>query len=172
MRTDQRNLLWLSSHADQKQQREKNFISEFDFTLVHIPGRENGMVDALNRLSVANVERSLEIDGDVKGATDVGPVRVTDVDIGQDRVAQSVEVGPDRVTEDSLAALDQATVDAFRRVHNTSTGHLGINKTVQAMSKILRDAGHPISDKFAQNCSKIGKARMQPCLLGLMCCDW
>jgi hypothetical protein len=63
------------------------------------------MVDALNRLSVANVERSLEIDGDVKGATDVGPVRVTDVDIGQDRVAQSVEVGPDRVTEDSLAAL-------------------------------------------------------------------
>ena len=66
------------------------------------------MADALSRLNVANAVRSLEIDGDVNGATDVGPARVTDVDglipelkIGPDRVidsqesvAQGVEVGP------------------------------------------------------------------------------
>ena len=182
LRTDHRNLLWLASHADQKQQRWNQFISEFDFTLVHIPGKENGMADALSRLNVANAERSLEIDGDVNGATDVGPVRVTDVDsvipelkIGPDRVidnqesvGQSLEVGPDRVTEDSRVALDQATVDAFHRVHNTSTGHLGINKTVQAMTKILRDAGHPIPtnlrtlvSKWIGLCLDCQKARAQ-----------
>ena len=131
LRTDHKNLLWLASHADQKQHRWNQFISEFDFDLVYVVGSQNVMADALSRMHV------------------VGDATQNEQELVETPMAQ-MEHTMDKQKEQALADIpmaqpeqtgDDALRAIFLRVHNTAMGHLGINKTIEAMTRILKEEG-------------------------------
>ena len=52
LETDHRNLLWLDQASAPKVIRWRLRLQEFDFHLVHIPGRNNTIADYLSRVSI------------------------------------------------------------------------------------------------------------------------
>jgi hypothetical protein len=56
LETDHRNLLWLDKASAPKVIRWRLRLQEFDFHIVHIPGRSNVVADYLSRVSVRQAE--------------------------------------------------------------------------------------------------------------------
>jgi len=112
LRTDHRNLLYLEDHQDAKQSRWWQFISEFDFTMLYVPGPENVVADALSRLGV-------------------------------------VHVGG--FTADCIEELKPI----FDRVHNTVSGHHGINRTVNKMMKVYTQEGAKVPAYLRQGVQRM-----------------
>jgi hypothetical protein len=68
--TDHRNLVFLQSSTIPKLVRWRLRLSEFDFKVIHVPGKENGIADALSRMCLlaADKEESQEREASVKEA--------------------------------------------------------------------------------------------------------
>ena len=129
LRTDHRNLLFLSSHMDQVEHRWYQWISEFSFKLELVPGVENVVVDPLSRMfAVQGVEKS------------------------------------------TFGGIHRAEVlEYFTRSHNINVGHLGINKTVDAVRaamirenvEVPRNLRTEVAELIAA-CMLCSKARKRP----------
>jgi len=99
LRTDHRNLLWLASSADQVEHRFYQFISEFTFTIEHVPGVENVVADALSRMFTFD-------------------------------------------NPSMFGGINREVVsEYFQRSHGIDVGHLGINKTCDAVKEAMERNG-------------------------------
>jgi len=100
LRTDHANLLYLKESHDQVEHRFLQTISQFDFSLEHVPGVENIVADSLSRMFK---------------------------------------------TCESFGGINREhVIEYFKRTHNIDIGHLGINKTTDAVREIMTSENRPI----------------------------
>lgn len=116
LQTDHRNLLFLKEGSDAKVVRWNMAVSEYNFTLEHIPGETNVVADAMSRLLPNPKDQLIE---EIKQA------------------ASPVE----RANLFALLNVVDIPQDKYRIIaqfHNSQTGHFGFNNTV----RLLREKGH------------------------------
>jgi hypothetical protein len=65
LQTDHRNLLWMEKAAAPKVIRWRLRLQEFDFSIVHIPGKSNIFADYLSRLEAKDIDISVPDPGDL-----------------------------------------------------------------------------------------------------------
>ena len=121
MLTDHNNLLWMESSEVPKIVRMRIFLQEFNFTLIHVAGKENVFADWLSRMHEP---------GDVVSGESSELLKVLNED---DRSFDS---------EDVL----QATL---RSVHNSRMGHHGAYRTWLLLNR--HHPGHAVSMSVIQD---------------------
>jgi hypothetical protein len=137
VRTDHRNLLYLSNSTVPKLVRWRVILSEYRFTIEHIAGKNNVVADGLTRvyrLDYANLpKKSKHLHED-----DTIP-RVFRL-VGEDAPAEHEGYVEDSDEEfESLESLGPIERHAtFAKFHNSMIGHFGVERTLKAMSL----AGH------------------------------
>lgn len=124
---DHRNLQYLSKSTSSKLQRWRLTLAEFDFVIKHIPGLDNVAADALSRLFS---------DSSSPPAPQVNCV-------------QSAQRGTAPVS-DQTVSFSEISDDVLRTVHNSVTGHFGIDETCRR----LRNLGFSINAVIRTRISK------------------
>jgi hypothetical protein len=113
LKTDHDNLRYLTEHTDQVEYRMLQFISEFDFKLEHVPGKENVIADPLSRMFAPS-----EMTNGKSGATTNGK-----------------EV---QLADNTYGGINVEIVKPyFLCTHNETEGHHGINKEVQKVQRLM-----------------------------------
>ncbi len=138
LRTDHRNLLWMSQAKNHMIQRWFTSLFLYDFDIVYIPGPENKIADALSRLNI-------------------------DVNVTPEMPSQ--ETGTEAYTCNAFSTEptmpDPPLQELFTDCHNSIIGHAGIDGTIQRMT----DAGAPTKNlrqrviALHANCLTCEKAR-------------
>ena len=105
LRTDHKNLTYINAGCSQKVKRWGIALQEFDFDIEHVPGKDNFVADTLSRL-VANNQ----------------PVKT------EARALASLPTIYDRRITDEHYTL-------ISHVHNSTVGHFGVDKTLEALIK-------------------------------------
>lgn len=124
LRTDHKNLTYLSLEGSQKVRRWRLFIQEFNFQVEHIAGEDNIVADAFSRLCTR------------EEATEVFTLSAL----------SSLVDGPSTATNKGklrLEKIDKVNIpdDCYRKirqVHNRTVGHSGVEQTIAK----LAEAGH------------------------------
>ena len=124
IKTDHKNLIYLSNSTIPKLVRWRVILSEFQFRIAHIPGTQNSVADALTRLN--------------RQVYSVGPVESFAARIfrfeGED-TSPLGRVESDSEDDETLPTMRESDRFAtFTKFHNSSVGHFGITKTLQAMA--------------------------------------
>lgn len=165
LETDHKNLLYLKESSSPKVVRWRMFLQQFNFELIHIPGKLNVVADALSRLVVSKValrtvttrshfslpeeERKII---DELGSSSEEEVDVVRTEEEEEKVklnykkrgrkkkveasAENSLVPESLVILESPSSLDQKK-ELFIKFHNTEIGHLGYFLTIQ----LLKDNG-------------------------------
>ncbi|KAG9390150.1 hypothetical protein J8273_8189 [Carpediemonas membranifera] len=68
--TDHRNLVWMATSTNPKVRRWRLAVDIYDFTVLHVAGKDNGCADTLSRLLTLSVEDRQEIISSVHGGTE------------------------------------------------------------------------------------------------------
>jgi hypothetical protein len=132
--TDHKNLLYLQNSTIPKLVRWRLRLLEFDFTLLHIPGKENVVADALSRINSLVGSTDLLITSSVAGGGDV----VAIADAGD---------------FDKLALL--------KSIHNGIVGHRGFHQMLYVLRQMEVTWPHMRQDilKFLKNCGICQKVK-------------
>jgi len=124
VRTDHRNLLYMQHSCNMKVQRWFGYLMLFDFVIIHVPGVDNIVADALSRVFATMFSLNAN-----EALTD----NVSDTE-DQREIEQQQNI---------TAAWDQASLqEFFKRFHNGVTGHLSLANTIAAMREAGCDAPH------------------------------
>ena len=137
LETDHANLLWMEKSTNSMVMRMHQYLSAFNFALLHIPGRLNLVADGISRLfpqASAPMQQAAAL-------------LVCNI--------MSVE---------SLAP-DVAILDNIDKVHGGRAGHHGVKRTWNALNKFFPGHPHTIVDvaNFIQECwvcQKNGEGRI------------
>ena len=119
LRTDHMNLTFLNTNLKDKVKRWKLVVQHFDFDLEHIPGKKNTIADLLSRLVPYTKED--ESDSEKEPEPDDGPH------------FNSLH----EVSERHIRRLDSDKYDLISKVHNSSMGHHGVERTITKLKKLL-----------------------------------
>ncbi|CAN0457144.1 unnamed protein product [Pylaiella littoralis] len=103
IRTDHKNLTYINLESSQKVRRWKMFLQEFNFDLEHVAGQNNPVADAFSRLCYSDAKPA-------KGDPRDNAVLASD---------------------DSK--IPDAEYRKIARVHNSRSGHFGLEKTLEAL---------------------------------------
>lgn len=139
--TDHRNLLYLQSSSIPKLVRWRLRLGEFDFQVLHIPGRENIIADTLSRLNTLVV-----LDSDTTSITTSNANDIQGVD---------VNVNVDHVNEDE---------DIIKSFHNSIVGHHGIDRVVKMLKVAdveMKNMKQKVKDVISK-CVVCQKIKLQP----------
>jgi hypothetical protein len=145
VRTDHRNLLYLSNSTVPKLVRWRVILSEFNFVPEHIAGRDNVVVDGITRVNTFRYnafqynKRSIHRDDFL--------TRIFRL-VGEDDLPEKFEDKDEGELEDSASEGGTFHVDGslpikgpserygiFSKFHNSSVGHFGITRSLEAMTK-------------------------------------
>jgi hypothetical protein len=129
LQTDHRNLLWMVQSTIPKIQRWSLAIQEFDFEISHIAGNTNIVADSLSRL----VNNHHLPDTAVTGIDS----NVINTDL--DAKLSFVPTIPDHLLPTILSSIStnnetlEEEIDWVSKTHNSVTGHLGIQATLELL---------------------------------------
>ena len=119
VKTDHKNLIyWNTLSASAKVERWKVALSEYDYSIIHIPGKDNVIADAMSRLNFLNNMSNAS-------ASDTPSEREGN---GDDIVICNV----------SLVRTPSQHDDIISNFHNATVGHWGAQSTIH----ILKRHGH------------------------------
>jgi transposase InsO family protein len=105
IRTDHKNLTYLNNSVNEKVNRWKLKIQHYDFDIEYIPGEDNFIADAFSRL-IPNDKEYLNVLDEFEQLNLLDEFK-----------------------------LDTKTYKKISRVHNSSNGHFGVERTVQKLQK-------------------------------------
>jgi len=100
LKTDHKNLTYINAGSSQKVRRWGIAMQEYDFTIEHVPGKDNFVADSLSRLVANN-----------------SPVKPT-----PPTLALIPEVFPRRIPDEHYSVISE--------FHNSTVGHFGVEKTL------------------------------------------
>ena len=133
VRTDHRNLLYLSNSTIPKLVRWRVILSEFRFLVEHIEGKQNVVADGItrvHRLQLAEIpahKRHLYEDDTIERV-----FRLTGENAPADKEGYIEESDEDDDSLPSLGVIERQSL--FKKYHNSMVGHFGVDRTLKAMS--------------------------------------
>ena len=131
LHTDHENLTFIRDSGSPKVIRWKLELQEHDFTLVHVPGKDNDVADYMSRNQMA------EVDNSPPATTEsvcryLAWMRVKDL-------GSSAEVN---AWHNARYAFDSIPEDAYAKikaVHNEVKGHHGVDNTINKLNDVGQD---------------------------------
>jgi hypothetical protein len=133
VKTDHKNLLYLSNSTIPKLVRWRVILSEYQFVISHLPGKDNVVADGLTRVFRCNFNNlSVRDRRFVKDDTIPRIFRLEGEGItpAEEPVSDSDEEGQAKCPSLSLSER----VATFSKFHNSCVGHFGVTKTLQALA--------------------------------------
>jgi cleavage and polyadenylation specificity factor subunit 1 len=137
VRTDHRNLLYLSNSTVPKLVRWRVLLSEYQYTVEHISGKENVVADGLTRVHRSQLQyikpnkRHLYHDDTIPRV-----FRLVGEDMEGSEEGYVEDSDEDNEHLEALGPIERRNI--FSRFHNSMVGHFGIDRTLKALAK----AGH------------------------------
>ena len=110
LRTDHRNLTFLNDSFQSKVKRWKLAIQHFNFDIEHIPGKENIVADSLSRL--VKIPKAFKEEEE--------PLFV---------------IGEETLKDVAYFRLEDKIYKRLDKVHNSTIGHLGVDKMLMKLKK-------------------------------------
>ena len=124
LRTDHKNLTFLNTSLKDKVKRWKLVVQHFDFDLEYIPGKQNTIADLLSRL--------------------VPYTKDEDSDSEEEDAETTPEFNALHESRETLGRrMDSDKYDLISKVHNSTTGHHGVERTMAKLDKLLSTLGKP-----------------------------
>lgn len=155
--TDHLNLVYIDKATSGKVQRWRSKLLEFDFTIVHIPGRSNVVPDYISRFILAlvsnragdNTNNSNDDDDD-----DVPPL----LPIG---VASDNEDLEDEDMKSYPYSITDEHREIIRSIHNAYEGHGGVGSVITRLKSLGHNWKHMRSDVvyYIHHCAECQKQR-------------
>ena len=138
LETDHANLLWMEKSVNPLVVRMFQFLCEFNFSIFHIPGKQNVIADGLSRLFP-------EIEAQRPEVVHAAAAMISHL-LSLDAVLLSTEA-------EELASIDQ--------VHGGRAGHHGIRRTWDALNKFFPGHNYSIKEvaRFIDECWVCQKTR-------------
>ena len=123
LKTDHRNLTFINESVMPKVQRWKLSIQHFDFTLEHVPGKDNVVADGLSRFCLLPSEKDTHIvSGSTYSALDLKPNEKSTHFLSVIQAEELLELPYFR--------LSQEKWNAIAAVHNSTIGHHGVERSL------------------------------------------
>jgi hypothetical protein len=128
VRTDHRNLLFLSNSTVPKLVRWRVILSEYQFTVEHIAGRENVVADGITRVHrsqfqyIPKKQRHLYVDDTLERV-----FRFVGEDMESEYPGYIESSDEDNESLDALGPIERHHI--FSKFHNSMVGHFGIDRT-------------------------------------------
>jgi RNase H-like domain found in reverse transcriptase len=138
VRTDHRNLLYLANSTVSKLVRWRVLLSEYNFTVEHIPGKANVVADGLTRVNspVYNhfpvPKQSLYVDDTLYRIFRLEGKDGEPEEFKEDVIDDEV-MDPDDPNVPQIGPIER--FGTFKKYHNSSVGHFGIGRTMEAMRR-------------------------------------
>jgi len=141
LRTDHKNLIFLNSKAKPKLRRWKIAVQGFTFDVEHIPGVDNVIADVLSRCQPISQEVKETLLSMFRCYRKEGSTASDDGILGKS-VDSACSDGNDKVWY--FAPMRNLVIPAnirelILRVHNSLTGHWGVQNTLQSLRKLIQD---------------------------------
>jgi Integrase zinc binding domain len=136
VRTDHKNLLYLANSTVPKLVRWRIILSEYNFIVEHIPGKDNVVADGLTRVNRVTYEGFSSLKKTMY--RDDTLTRIFRLEGKDGEVEEFLE---DEDSQFGTEEIDPGPIEKygiFKKFHNSCVGHFGVTRTVEAMLK----AGH------------------------------
>ena len=133
--TDHKNLVYINDSGAPKVKRWKLLIQEYNFDIVHVPGKYNTVADLLSRLCLL-FEALLEEDEEEQEVFSINFKLMEECDA--DETWTELPVGQCYVMPVctiSEVSLPQEIYDELKAVHNSIAGHSGVKRTLEKLRK-------------------------------------
>ena len=127
VKTDHKNLVYINETASPMVVRWKIAIQGYDFHILHIPGKDNLVADGFSRL-VPNVLASLVVVEPEEQEMYFCPMVIE----SESRIPDSVRM-------------------ILKRVHNSTTGHHGVERTMQKVATICEEENKPMIENLRKH---------------------
>jgi cleavage and polyadenylation specificity factor subunit 1 len=134
VKTDHKNLLYLSNSTIPKLVRWRVLLSEFDFVISHISGESNVVADGLTRVfrlqfhELNALKRSVHIDDTIPRLFRLEGEGLRFEDQGY----MDSDTDDDNEDVEALGPTERHAI--FAKFHNSMVGHFGVEHTLKAMS--------------------------------------
>jgi Integrase zinc binding domain/Integrase core domain len=133
VKTNHRNLIYLANSNIPKLVRWRVLLSEFQFSVVHIPGKENVIADGMTRVfrteyaTFYSFKRSVHVDDTILRIFRLEGEGMTPADEGQ--IESDSE---DYEWLEPVGPIESHAI--FAKFHNSSVGHFGVENTLKTMA--------------------------------------
>ena len=128
LRTDHKNLTYLTVEGSQKVRRWRLFIQEFNFLVEHIAGVDNLVADAFSRLCTLDVADN---DESVMLAVESAASPPTH---GENTVSVATDKAKRRVEKIDKVNIPADCYKKISAVHNRTIGHSGVEQTISKLA--------------------------------------
>jgi len=136
LRTDHQNLVYIDAGSSAKVKRWKLMIQEFNFSIEHIPGKDNIVADVLSRLP-----RTDSISVNLLTPSSLPEAMDSNKSIAH-ILASLHSVNETEADEEFGKSYSRQQRKIIGKLHNSQVGHFGVEKTLNR----LRSAGHNWND--------------------------
>jgi transposase InsO family protein len=155
--TDHKNITFLNKHPSQKVMRWKLAIQEYDFDIIHIPGKDNIVADGFSRFCLFPEDEDFDNDMDLK----ISSLNALQRELLEEYKNEIKKVNPNEEQNFSFLAeeifdfedykdpnrkISNKYYDILKKVHNSTVGHTGVETTLQRVNAYITE--HKISTEF------------------------
>ena len=140
--TDHKNLVYINDAGASKVKRWKLLIQDYNFDIIHVPGKDNIIADLLSRLCLLyelTPDEQLNEEGELTEAQRIFSINFKNLDeCDVDAEWSELPIGRYHlmpVQEISEVSLPQDVYDEIKAVHNSLAGHSGVKRTLAKLRK-------------------------------------